>query len=215
MRERIRSRLTYANVVATLALFVALGGTSYAVLRVGSDDVVDDSLRSRDIRNNTLRGRDVHDRSLKARDLRRDSLGSGVVKESRLGTVPRAAEAEHLGGMSAQDLKLRCPLGTAARAGVCIETEAREPNGFLTATNVCDQSGRGLPTMPQLDAFLRANGPAAAPEWTASVYRNPGNGSNPFDQLETVVLNGFGEVGYDRVYLAVQHAFRCVALPSN
>ena len=117
--------------------------------------------------------------------------------------------------MSAQDLKLRCPLGTAARAGVCIETQARGPNGFLTATNVCDQSGRGLPTMPQLDAFLRANGPSAAPEWTASVYRNPGNGSNQFDQLETVVLNGFGEVGYERVYLAVQHAFRCVALPSN
>ena len=29
-----RPRLTYANVVATLALFVALGGSSYAALKI-------------------------------------------------------------------------------------------------------------------------------------------------------------------------------------
>ena len=29
------------------------------------------------------------------------------------------------------------------------------------------------------------------------------------------MLTGGGDVSYDRVYLAVQHAFRCVALPSN
>jgi hypothetical protein len=52
---RLGNRLSYANVVATLALFVALGGTSYAVLQVGSNAVVDNSLRSRDIPNNTVR----------------------------------------------------------------------------------------------------------------------------------------------------------------
>ncbi len=215
MIARLRNRLTYANVVATLALFLALGGTSYAVLQVRSDDVVDNSLRSRDVRNNTLRSLDIRDRSLQARDFRPDSLGPGVVKESRLGTVPRAADAERLGGVAAQDLKLKCPTGTLARVGVCIETSARAPSGLLTATNICDQAGRGLPTMLQLDAFLGANGPLPQPEWTASVYRNPGNGPNQFDQLEAVVLSGFGEPSYDRVYLAVQHAFRCVALPSN
>jgi hypothetical protein len=69
--------------------------------------------------------------------------------------------------------------------------------------------------MPQLDAFLRSHGPLVQPEWTGSVYRNSANGPNPFDQLEAVLLSGTGEVSYDRVYLAVQHAFRCVALPSN
>jgi hypothetical protein len=38
---------------------------------------------------------------------------------------------------------------------------------------------------------------------------------NASDQLEAVVLGDGASVGYDRVYLAVQHAFRCVALPSN
>jgi hypothetical protein len=32
MSSRLRPRLTYANVTATVALFVALGGTSYAGL---------------------------------------------------------------------------------------------------------------------------------------------------------------------------------------
>jgi hypothetical protein len=33
MLARVRGRLTYANVIASLALFVALGGTGYAALR--------------------------------------------------------------------------------------------------------------------------------------------------------------------------------------
>ena len=70
--------------------------------------------------------------------------------------------------------------------------------------------------MAQLDRFLRSNGPLSAQgEWTSNVYRNPDNGADLFEQLEAVVLTGGGAIGYDRVYLAVQHAFRCVALPTN
>jgi len=49
-----RPRLTYSNVVASLALFVALGGTSYAITKlprnsVGSAQVRDGSLAVRDL----------------------------------------------------------------------------------------------------------------------------------------------------------------------
>jgi hypothetical protein len=207
--------MTYANVTATLALFVALSGTSYAVLHVGSDDVADNSLRSRDIRNNTLRSRDIHNRTVRARDIRRESLGSGVIKESALGTVPKAADAERVGGATAQELRLDCPSETVAKAGVCLETAARAPDGFLGALNRCDQLGRGLPTMTALDRFARSSGPLPGPEWTSSVYRHESNGPSPFEQLEAVLLSGTGDVSYDQVYKPVQHAFRCVALPSN
>jgi hypothetical protein len=213
--RRLIERLSYANVIATLALFVALGGTSYAVLHVSSDDVVNNSLRSRDVRNNTLRSRDIRERAIRARDVRRDSLGSGAIKESTLGTVPKATDAARLGGVTAQDLRLRCPTGTIAKAGVCIETAARPAAGFFGAISECDNAGRGLVTMAQLDRFARSSGPLPGREWTSSVYRNPANGPNPFEQLEAVLLGEGAEVSYDRVYLAVQHAFRCVALPSN
>jgi hypothetical protein len=213
--EKLRVRLTYANTLATLSLFIALGGTSFAVIHVGSREVVNNSLRSQDIRNNTLRGHDVRDRTLRARDLRRNSLGSGAIKETAIGTVPKAADADRLGGVALEDLRLHCPTDTVSRGGVCIERSARAPDGFLGASDVCDAAGRALVTMPQLDRFARVNGPLPAQEWTASVYRNPANGPTSIEQLEAVVLGTGGEPSYDRVYLAVQHAFRCVALPSN
>lgn len=75
----IRKRLTYANVVATIALFLALGGSSYA-LTVGTGAIKNNSIRSVDVRNGTLRDRDV----------RRGALGSRAIHESALGTVPSA-----------------------------------------------------------------------------------------------------------------------------
>ena len=69
--------------------------------------------------------------------------------------------------------------------------------------------------MPQLDRYARLHGPLPSAEWTASVYRNPTNGPTALEQLETMVLEGGGNVSYDRVSLGIQHAFRCVALPSN
>jgi hypothetical protein len=215
MLSSFRRHLSYSNVIATTALFVALGGTSYAVLRVDSRDVVNNSLRSTDVRSNTLRSRDIRDRTLRARDVRADALGGGVVKESALGQVPRATDAERLGGRTDQELRVRCPPDTAAKGAVCFERGARAPADFLGASNICDSAGRGLPTMPQLDGFARSQGPLApGGEWTASVYLYAAGGPT-FDELEALVLSGGGDVGRDRVNAPIQHAYRCVALPSN
>src|SRR3954469_13789797 len=61
----LRGRLTYSNVVATLALFVALGGSSYAAV----------TLTGRNIKDSSLTGRDVKDKSLTGRDVRNGSIG--------------------------------------------------------------------------------------------------------------------------------------------
>lgn len=61
-------RLSYANVMATVAVFLALGGTSYAALKITGKDVKDGSLTSRDVK----------DRSLRARDFSAGALPSGV-----------------------------------------------------------------------------------------------------------------------------------------
>ena len=215
MLSSLRKHLSYSNVTATAALFIALGGTSYAVIRVDSRDVVNNSLRSADVRNNSLRSRDIRDRTLRARDVRPNALGGGVVKESALGQVPRATDADRVGGLTAQELRVRCPSDTVAKAGVCVERSARPPTGFLGASSTCDNAGRGLPTMPQLDRFARSQGPLTpGGEWTASVYLYASGGPT-FDELEALVLSGGGDVSRDRVNAPIQHAYRCVALPSN
>jgi hypothetical protein len=45
MLSSLRSRLTYANVVATIALFIALGGSSYAALQLPKGSVGKKQLR--------------------------------------------------------------------------------------------------------------------------------------------------------------------------
>ena len=62
MIEAIKQRLTYANVMATIAVFIALGGSSYAAL--------------------SITGRDVQNSSLTYRDLKRNTLGGSRIKES-------------------------------------------------------------------------------------------------------------------------------------
>ena len=88
MLSRIRARLTYANVVATLALFVAMGGGAYAAATIGSGDIKDNAVRSRHIDNGQVKSSDVEN----------DGLSGNNVDESSLGLVP---EADLLDGRSA------------------------------------------------------------------------------------------------------------------
>jgi hypothetical protein len=80
MFARLRARLTYANVMATIAVFIALGGSSYAALKVTSRNVPKDALTGADIKN--LTGKDVRNNSLTGADVK--NLRSGDVKNASL-----------------------------------------------------------------------------------------------------------------------------------
>jgi hypothetical protein len=68
-----------AMAVALLALFMAMGGSAYALV-----------VTSGNIKNNTIKGEDVHNGGLLGKDFRKDGVGGGAIKESSLGTVPGA-----------------------------------------------------------------------------------------------------------------------------
>lgn len=63
-----------AMVVACVALFVSLGGVSYAVATIGSDDIINGSIRNRDFKDGTLRGQEA----------KRNGFGGGAIKETTL-----------------------------------------------------------------------------------------------------------------------------------
>src|SRR3954469_7950210 len=67
--SHLRGRLTYSNVVATLALFVALGGSSYAAVTLTGRNIKDSSLTGRDVKDKSLTGRDVRNGSIEKEDL--------------------------------------------------------------------------------------------------------------------------------------------------
>ena len=57
--QRLRSFATFSNVIALCALFVALGGTSYAVTRITTKQIKNNTIRSADIKNRTIKSRDI------------------------------------------------------------------------------------------------------------------------------------------------------------
>jgi hypothetical protein len=78
-----RSHLTYANVMATIGVFLALGGTSVAAESleknsVSSNQVKNSSLTGNDIKNSSLTTSDVKDKSLLAKDFKAGQLPRGA-----------------------------------------------------------------------------------------------------------------------------------------
>ncbi len=75
-------KLSYANVTATLALFVALGGASYAAVRlpknsVGTRQLKRNAVTRRKVRRNAIDGAKVKNHSLLARDFKMGQLPAG------------------------------------------------------------------------------------------------------------------------------------------
>jgi hypothetical protein len=91
MRSVLR-RPSPATVISLIALFVALGGTSYAAISISGKNVKNGSLSGADVKNNSLTGKDVT--SLKGGDVKNGSLTGADVAESKLGKVPSAAAAD-------------------------------------------------------------------------------------------------------------------------
>lgn len=85
---RVRTRLTYANVIATLALFVALGGTSYAVVKLPRN-----SVGATQLRKNAVTSAKVRDHSLRAVDLAHGVLRDGATGPTGVAGAPGGAGA--------------------------------------------------------------------------------------------------------------------------
>src|SRR3954453_15341753 len=78
MQTGIRSRLSFANVTSCLALFIALGGTSYAVTALPRNSVGSTQLRSKSVGSSELKPNAVTSRAIK----------NGSIGTSDMSTAP-------------------------------------------------------------------------------------------------------------------------------
>jgi hypothetical protein len=198
--DRLRRMVSYANVMATLAVFIAVGGTSYAALQ--------------------LTGRDIRDGSLSGRDLQRNSIGGKPIRESRLGTVPRARNAERLNGVTAARLLVRCPGDTVPVSDVCVETAPRAALPYRLAAVACEivnrrqTLGRRLPSHDELMTAIGDFGIALAEggELTRNVYPSA---TDPGRLDVLYVTEPGGGVALTPDTAAGAKPFRCVTDPLN
>ena len=198
MLHRLRKRLTYANVMSTLAVFIALGGSSYAAL--------------------TINGATIKNRSIAGKKLRHNTLTGAQIKESRLARVPRAKAADTVGGVTAAELKIKCPPDTVPAADVCVEKTPRPAAAYGSAVSTCmlvgtpAGPGRRLPTHGELLAAFSAVDPAPGGELTSSVYPSASIAGR-VDVL--FVSDKTGAIGLTPDTAAGSKAYRCVTDPLN
>jgi hypothetical protein len=129
--QRFRHRLSPATVIASIALFVSLGGVSYGVATgsIDSREIKNNTVRSRDVRNSQIFTQDIRNSTVRGGDVRDNSLTGADVLESTLGTVPSANSASTANSA-----------GTANNATNANTVGGRTANSLIRAASASDDS---------------------------------------------------------------------------
>jgi hypothetical protein len=109
-------------IVALIALFVAMGGSTYAVKRlsvpkrsVGSTQIKKKAIRTYHLKARNVTRTKIARSAVDSSLVQKDSLRGSDILESSLGTVPsatKAANADKVGGLSVHKFSFRGPSGT-------------------------------------------------------------------------------------------------------
>jgi hypothetical protein len=91
MFTALRTRMSYANVIATIALFVALGGSSYAALQLPRNSVGPKQLKKNAVTSVKIKRNAVTTAKIKA-----NAVTGSKINESTLGEIPAAAALSNL-----------------------------------------------------------------------------------------------------------------------
>lgn len=94
--KRLRSKLTYANVVATLALFIAIGGAS----AFAANQLAKNSVGSKQLKKNAVTTAKIKNGAVTGAKINVASLGT-VPNASHAASATTAGNAEQLGGTAA------------------------------------------------------------------------------------------------------------------
>jgi hypothetical protein len=90
---RIRPKLTFSNIVACLALFVALGGAAYA----GGARLPKNSVGPKQLKKNSVGSAKIKPEAVTGAKVARDTITGQNVNEATLGQVPDAKALDGLG----------------------------------------------------------------------------------------------------------------------
>jgi hypothetical protein len=166
---KLRARMTYANVISTIALFLALGtGTAFAVAAANS--VVSSSIKDGEVKNADIGGNQVT-----GNKVNESTLGKVPVAGRLSGGGPVASPVTPVPAGKAKVVKAKCPTGLRAVAGgynVWVvgpnNTRVIDPNLVVTTSSTTGPSWQvqvgnysSRPGRVQVQASCLPVGPAA------------------------------------------------------
>ena len=174
--RRIRSQLTYANVISTLCLVLILGGgAAYAANTVFSTDIVDGEVKTSDLASNAVGTGKIGNNQVFSNDVRDDSLPEGGlsgadIRESTLGKVPNAGGLDGLRSSAFHRYDGTVPSGTTIRGLVAVGGSAAD--GSHTLFTAVSFPVRAANDISQGDAHID-NRDEPTPETCSGTFYNP------------------------------------------
>jgi hypothetical protein len=92
--KQIRKRITYANVMSSIAVFLVLGGgAAYAAKKIGSNEIKGNSITTGKIKKNAVTAAKIKKNSITTAKIKNLAVTGPKVNVSTLGTVPSAETA--------------------------------------------------------------------------------------------------------------------------
>jgi hypothetical protein len=91
---RLVRHLTFSNVIALIALFVALGGAAYAGSKLNGKNIVNGSIGGGKLKNETITADKIKKGTITGAQIEANSISSSAINLTTLGTVPSATTAQ-------------------------------------------------------------------------------------------------------------------------
>jgi hypothetical protein len=229
MGRRVWESRSFANVVALMALFVALGGTAVgqegssvrdaqapafnAIVKqlqerngwVTSGMIRTNAVRAPDIRKNSVTGPDIRNGTVRAPDIRRETITEELIQKDTI--TSETIKEDELRGVEKCSNDLLGPFGD-----VCA-TAAQPATDWSQAELACDHMGMRLPTITEGLRVLSSS-PELQAIWTDEVWGSDGDNPGRFGALRRT------SPAPDEIYLeghahSDSIAFRCVIKSSS
>jgi hypothetical protein len=181
-------------VLAFLALCVALGGTGYAAVKINGADLVNSSVTGK--------------------KLKRSTIGAREVNESKLGTVPSAANATRANSAataeSAATAASATTAGSATNAGHATSADRATSAGFAS------RAGEATKAETATDATNATNATRAANATQAdNAALLDGSGPQEFLSADTIASGIGAMAGMNQIFAVPDMGFAVTALPTD
>jgi hypothetical protein len=111
--RRIRDHMTYANVMATIAVFgVLAGGGAYAASKIGPSDIAKHAVHSRHINKKAVKTSKIGSGAVTG-----GKLGGGAVRAPNLGAITEVSKTVNIPGSNQDQARADCREGTRRIGG--------------------------------------------------------------------------------------------------
>lgn len=209
-----RFRPSQATIVAYLALFVALGGTTYAATSLPAN-----SVGTKQLKNGAVTTAKLHDHAVTGAKVANHSLTGVQINASTLGAVPNAAhaaDANRLAGSPPSTYLDHCPSGLKHAPGtdLCYDVTERPMVSWTDALKVCALAGLHLASAGELAQAFNDQGAVQGYQWTSSVSNGGGAGTGIYDAVALSQDSG-RQITTENLNQTETAPYRCVTQASN